>query len=339
MLPLLDEVDELVEDELDDEELVELVTLPELDELVEVLTLPDVEELLDELEVTLPEVDDELVTFPDELLETLPEDDEVELLPEDEVTLPDEVEVEVETPPVEVETPPVEVETPPVVVELVIPPLELLVELPPEPPEELEVEPPEVEVEPVLVEETTTLPPPLLPPPKNPPKKPPPNPPLEPPITIGTPPEPPWCSGGIGGKYGAGIGTIAICCGAAQEVVRVIVRRRRWRVGAVATWRRAMWRTARGGLFTCLTYWAGPRAGASATCTAPPPISAPPAAQADNFARAIRTDISLRLLSLSGPATIKLRTPVPRERQRVLNATTVLTVIPGSRTGKIRDLR
>ena len=44
-------------------------------------------------------------------------------------------------------------------------------------------------------------------------------------------------------------------------------------------------------LLTCFTYrtWA---AGASATCTAPPPTTAPPAAIADNFTRAIRTDIS-----------------------------------------------
>lgn len=32
--------------------------------------------------------------------------------------------------------------------------------------------------------------------------------------------------------------------------------------------------------------------GFSATCTAPPPISAPPTAQADSFAKAIRTDIA-----------------------------------------------
>ncbi len=56
---------------------------------------------------------------------------------------------------------------------------------------------------------------------------------------------------------------------------------------------RATWRT--GLALACLTiftlrYWPC-LAGVSATCTAPPPISAHPAAQADSFARAIRTDI------------------------------------------------
>jgi hypothetical protein len=36
-------------------------------------------------------------------------------------------------------------------------------------------------------------------------------------------------------------------------------------------------------------------AGASVTCTAPPPINAPPQVQAHNFAKAIRTDIVLTL--------------------------------------------
>jgi hypothetical protein len=59
--------------------------------------------------------------------------------------------------------------------------------------------------------------------------------------------------------------------------------------------RRATWRT--GAAFACLTiftlrYWPC-FAGVSATCTAPPPISAQPAAQADSFARAIRTDIGV----------------------------------------------
>ena len=45
----------------------------------------------------------------------------------------------------------------------------------------------------------------------------------------------------------------------------------------------------------------------SATWTAPPPMIAQPAAQADNFARAIRTDISVSLvvirLGVPGPMT------------------------------------
>ena len=52
--------------------------------------------------------------------------------------------------------------------------------------------------------------------------------------------------------------------------------------------------------FTILTlrYWFC-LAGVSATWTAPPPINAQPAAQAESFARAIRTDINGALFSLS----------------------------------------
>jgi len=70
-------------------------------------------------------------------------------------------------------------------------------------------------------------------------------------------------------------------------------------------------------------------AGASATCTAPPPITAPPAAQADNFARAIRTDISFALFMLrgnhAGPHACH-STPVPIETQTIGKAATLLTV-------------
>ena len=204
----------------------------------------------------------------------------------------------VETLPVEVETPPVEVVElevmPPVVVVLVRPPVELEVE----PPEVEEDEPPlelEVEVEPPeVVVETTTLPPELLPPPKKPPKKPPPKPkPPEPPITVTSPPPP--CGVGIGGSGGSGIGIIASCCWAgAAQVTDLVTTRRIFFIGRGAGVVRAILRFIAFGFaagLACLTYWTW-AAGASATCTAPPPTTAPPAATADNFTRAIRTDIS-----------------------------------------------
>ncbi len=78
--------------------------------------------------------------------------------------------------------------------------------------------------------------------------------------------------------------------GAAQAVRRTVRRTtRRW-VEAV----RAGW-----ALVLCTT--AGRSGGFSRTCTAPPPIMAPPTVQAHNFAMAIRTDIpDLFLLPLSG---------------------------------------
>lgn len=204
------------------------------------------------------------------------------------------VEVEVDTPPFEDEVPPLEVEEPPVEVN--------------EPP--VEVTPPVVVlvVEPVVVVEIATLPTPLLPPPpKKPPKKPPPKPnPPEPPITVTSPP--PW-EPGIGGMGGSGIaiGTMANCgcSGARQGAARRMIRRaalglsawhavrmiRRLSTGAFAR--------ATGLIRACLTYWTW-AAGASATCTAPPPIKTPPAASADIFTRAIRTDISSALFALAG---------------------------------------
>ena len=181
-------------------------------------------------------------------------------------------------------------------------PEDVLVELPPllvlvDPPEleveppELEVDPPEVEVDPVLVEVITTCPPELPPPPKNPPKKPPPPPPQPPPITTGA--LPPVELTGCGGSGGIiGIAAMAICCGASQVVVRVTTRRMRF------TWRgaAAMRRFARTGALAwatlaCFTYSGRPGLGLSATCTAPPPMSAPPAAYTASFAMAVRTDI------------------------------------------------
>jgi len=71
----------------------------------------------------------------------------------------------------------------------------------------------------------------------------------------------------------------------------VVVTMRRWRW----TTRGAVRLTTRCGL-ACLTligltWWISPEEGASDTWTAPPPSTAPPAAQAASFANAIRTDM------------------------------------------------
>ncbi len=91
-----------------------------------------------------------------------------------------------------------------------------------------------------------------------------------------------------------------------QQTVRLTIRRTRLTCrGTECSARRKTglrgWAVAR---FTCLTYWTC-FAGFSATWTAPPPTSAPPTARADNFARAIRTDISVALFSLRRAAPRK----------------------------------
>jgi len=260
---------------------------PEDDELVDVLP-PKLEELVeDELDEYPPE--DELLDDEVEDDDELDVDDELELPPPplDVLTLPDEV----DTPPVDVLKPPVDVEvlTPPVDVDT--PPDVLDVLEPPELPDEVELLMPPVLVE---VDEITTVPPPLPPPlpPTNPPKKPPPKPPPkppEPPITIGTPLPP---SKGASGMKGTAIGgmpwvaTVSMV-GAHVDVVvvvRAIMRTRfTFRTGASCAIRRAL-----GFFFATFCTCAE---GVSATCTAPPPISAPPQVQAHNFAKAMRTDI------------------------------------------------
>jgi len=218
---------------------------------------------------------------------------------EDEDDVEDDVEVEVDVDDVDV-MPPVDVDDvdvmPPVEVDdvEVMPPVDVDVELPPD----------DVDVDPVLVEVMTIEPPPPPPPPKKPPKKPPPKPPNPPPpMTIGAPPPPPdigW--GGRGGIYGAGIGTIAIS-GASQHVFFTTRRTRLTVRGASArcsTRGLTTTRLSRFAFLTCLTYCVC-LAGVSATWTAPPPISAPPATAADSFASAIRTDISELSLHMPGP--------------------------------------
>jgi len=91
--------------------------------------------------------------------------------------------------------------------------------------------------------------------------------------------------------YGGGSGTIAIC-GCSQQVRLTILRTRLIVRGCS---RRAM----RLACFTgCATFailslrYSVVADCVSATWTAPPPMIAQPAAQADSFAKAIRTDIS-----------------------------------------------
>ena len=175
--------------------------------------------------------------------------------------------------PEDVETPPVEVDTPPVVelVELVMPPVEL------------------------LVEEITTDPPPEPPlPPKKPPKKPPPPKPGPPPAsTTGAPPLPDMT--GISAAAGAGRGmgaawvTTVMVCGAAFTVL--------------TTCRFATRTGRRGAAFTLLVLCSTAGRALSATCTAPPPMIAPPAAQAHNLANAIRTDIDPTLYLSFAPGS------------------------------------
>ena len=116
-------------------------------------------------------------------------------------------------------------------------------------------------------------------------------PPLPPPMITVWPPLP---LSGIG--CCGSIGIIAICGAAAQQVVVRVTTRLIWRtLGRAATMRLALCF-----LTTCLIVGAGRlcltyctvAAGASATWTAPPPSTAPPAANAASLTSAIRTDIA-----------------------------------------------
>lgn len=200
--------------------------------------------------------------------------DEVLLDVLDEVELPVDVLVDVLLPPV-AEL----VLDPPVEVEVLDPPVDVL-----EPPLDVDVDPP------VLLDVVETKKPPLLlpllptkkPPP---PKKPPPNPPvaLPPTITGGVPPLPPIGPSASRSTSGAGAGLLTTVTAPGAQLVVVTVLRT-MRLGAARCTGFAligldlMWRMRSGGF--------------SATCTAPPPITAPPQAQAQSFAKAIRTDIA-----------------------------------------------
>lgn len=249
------------EDEVEEADDVEL--LVEADDADEVLvdTLPledvevDVETLpLDEVEVeTFPLDDVDVDTLPLDEVDTLP------LLPPD----AEEVLLVLDTPPVLVDDPPADVEVEPLVLE---------------------------------VEDTTMPldPPDPPPPPKNPPaKKPPPIPPPPvPPTSTGPGPKPPPDIAGISalanaGGRGTGSAWLATVTtvGAQTVLVRVTTRLTiRFGAGRAAT-RFVMTRLviARFVISRCCDD--------SATCTAPPPITAPPHAHAHSFANAIFTDM------------------------------------------------
>ena len=165
--------------------------------------------------------------------------------------------------------------------------------------------PPELEVDPpLLVEEITTLPadppPPPNPPPKPPPNPPPPKKPPPPPTTTGPAPPPPPIKPSLTGS-GTGAAWFATVTTVGEQVPLVVV---------VVTIRRGPWiRVVATRRTTCLV-WAGWRV-TSATCTAPPPMTAPPQAQAQSLAKAIRTDIAF---SFSLPALPLRQIPFPHRQ-------------------------
>jgi len=152
------------------------------------------------------------------------------------------------------------------------------------------LEPP-ADVDPPLdVDEMTILPlePPLppKPPPKPPPSPPPKKPPL-PPMTTGAAPAPPPPI--YPSPTGAGIGTgaaLATVTTVGAQVVRVVVVTRRTRGRCTAAI------CGRATRLTSTRLVLAVRLELSTTCTAPPPIRAPPHAQAHNLAKAILTDIA-----------------------------------------------
>ena len=114
---------------------------------------------------------------------------------------------------------------------------------------------------------------------------------------------------GDGKRHGRGLSRYRHDLGR-QVALVVVVRTIRRPLTVEATWRR----TTR--LATlCLEY--ATRAGASAACTAPPPITAPPQAQAQSLARAIRTDIgSLSRLPVGRAQIRTTATPVAMGSER-----------------------
>lgn len=188
---------------------------------------------------------------------------------------------------------PLDVLVVPLLVPLDVPLLEdVLLDDPPvevDPP--LDAELPLDDPPPVLVVEEMTTPPPLPPPPpKKPPAKKPPPPPKPPPPASTTPPPLPPAIGNSpldpvkGGGSGTGVPWLVTVTTAGGQTARVWVTTRRTRLFGRCTRVCTTFRTF-------FTYpW---RACAdSVTWTAPPPITAPPHAQAQSFAKAIRTDIA-----------------------------------------------
>jgi hypothetical protein len=177
-----------------------------------------------------------------------------------------------------------------VVVDVILP----LVEVEVDPDDEPELLPellPEVDVV-VLI---SILPPLDELPPKKPPKKPPPKPPPQPPpppMTSGCPP--PATMTGCCGNSGSGIGIIATCSLQQSSSFSITRRMRFTFLGSTRLAGRSL--TYLTGACPLVLYSTWVVCG-SATCTAPPVTSAPPAATAASFARAIRTDMVLLSLA------------------------------------------
>ena len=95
---------------------------------------------------------------------------------------------------------------------------------------------------------------------------------------------------------------VTVCAGCrTTQAVRAILRTRLVRTFAVG--RSLLTLGARALAFAILTR-AGRDGGFSATCTAPPPMIAPPQVQAQSLAKAIRTDIRRTLFKASKPPRI-----------------------------------
>jgi hypothetical protein len=138
--------------------------------------------------------------------------------------------------------------------------------------------------------------------------------------------------------YGGGSGTIAIC-GWSQQLRLMILRTRRVVRGSSLRTRRAAGRLEGCAVLAILSLrYSVVGFCVSATWTAPPPMIAQPAAHADSFARAIRTDMMFALfVSREVAGNAMKRTPathLPETTQRPVNGTTPLTAIPASQGGK-----
>jgi hypothetical protein len=103
-------------------------------------------------------------------------------------------------------------------------------------------------------------------------------------------------------------------------------------------------RAARAGAAASLDFLtiAGRSGGFSVTCTAPPPMTAPPAVQAQSFAKAIFTDIIrtlfqvLRLADQDRPNTGSRET-LKQQRQKISLSARSLTILSGLE-GRLRRL-
>jgi len=133
--------------------------------------------------------------------------------------------------------------------------------------------------------------------------------------------------------YGGGSGTIATC-GCSQQV-RLMILRTRLVVRGVSFATRFTVLTGCGVLAIFTMRYSVFADWVSATCTAPPPMIAQPAAQADNFARAILTDISVALFVsvLELPSWLGAAFHLPPTTQTPVNGTTAFTWFYASHCG------